>query len=152
MHNIVTGILMNAGEKLKLIHEFMPLVVIHKINIHEDLISCQKSHGYFSIAWNSKLRGKINSNSILTADKIMWLAGKQGQGLMNFIFRQINKAVKTGQQSVDLSYSSDKNMWQFDGYSKIEIITIDQFKEVLAAKGYKSKIASGDQDKITVYW
>ena len=43
-------------------------------------------------------------------------------------------------------------MWQFDGYSKIEIITVDQFKEVLAAKGYKSKIASGDQGKITVYW
>ena len=83
---------------------------------------------------------------------MMWLMGTQGQGLINFVFRQINKAVKMGLQSVELSYSSDENLWKFDGFSKIESITLDQFIEVLAAKGYKAKNESFEQSKLTVNW
>ena len=152
MHTIVTGIPKNPSQRFKLIHEFMPLIVIDKSNICDDLIACKKSHGYFCVAWSSKMAEEIKSGSILTRHKIVWLAGKQGQGLMSFLFRQINKAVKTGRQSVELSYSSDKNIWKFDGYSKIEIITLDQFIEVLAAKGYKAKIEFFDQGKVTINW
>lgn len=152
MHIIVNGIPKDSSQRLKLIHEFMPLTVIDKSNIYDDLIVCKKSHGYFSVAWSSKIGQEINSESILTRRKIMWLAGKQGQELMNFLFRQINKSVKMGLQSMELSYSSDENMWKFDGYSKIESITLDQFIEVLTAKGYKAKNDFFDQGKVTVNW
>lgn len=155
MHMIVTGDVEFSLDQEKWrekIISLMPSIKVNRPRIMKDLLEAKNHQGYFVVSWKSPCRSKENSESVLTADRMAWLASKRGQDLMNFVFGCIEDAAVSGGKSVDFYYRTSGVKWFLEDYCEIEEITIDQLKESLDAKGYKVKKTRGERVGLFVGW
>lgn len=155
MHMIVTGEVEFSADQEKWrekIISLMPSTKVHRSRIMNDLLGAKNHRGYFIVAWKSPCRSKENSESVLTADRMAWLASKRGQDLMNFVFGRIEDAAVSGGKSVDFYYRTSGIKWFLEDYCEIEEITLYQLKEILDAKGYKVKKIRGERAGLFVGW
>ena len=151
MHKIVTGLPTDRDKRMEQIRELLPSTSVRHTRIKNELLVTKHSRSYFQVTWESPPRSTTRSESLLSADRMAWLASKKGQGLMNLLFGRIQNAVVMGAQSVELSYLTHGTRWSLEGYTNIDIIAIEQLKEILGAKGYRMKLGR-DQATITVAW
>lgn len=153
MHKIVSGFSTATDKKLRQIMELLPLSIKKHTKIEKDVLISSEKLSYFCITWEPIAKSTGVLECLLTADRVAWLASKQGQGLMNFVFGRIEDAVSTGKQIIELPYRANDTVWSFEKYKKnIEAITIDHMKEILEAKGYRVKMIMDDQKKLAVMW
>ena len=142
----------NSDMRKKKIIFLLPYTAIPCVKINSELLKTENQNNYFSVTWEHPASSKNNANSLLTANRMAWLAGLKGQKLMNFIFNKIQNVVTLGEQSVKLACRFDRSKWTIENQTEIEEITIDQLGEILAAKGYEMKKIKGAQSSLNIIW
>ena len=142
----------NSDMRRKQIIFLLPYTAIPCVKINSELLKTENQNNYFSVTWERPASSKKNANSLLTANRMAWLAGLKGQKLMNFIFNKIQNVVTLGEQSVKLACRFDRSKWTIENQTEIEEVTIDQLGEILAAKGYEMKKIKGAQSSLNIIW
>lgn len=154
VHLIITADELTPLDKKTFDHlvKLMPVKEIERINLDDEIIDTHNSQGQFKVSWQYPQKRKSDSKSLITANRMHWLAGEDGQELINFVFDLIDKATSIGKQSINLRYSSQKSSWLLKDFGQITEITVEHMIEIMTTKGYQLQHNQREQEELKISW
>ncbi len=154
VHLIITADESTRPDKKTYDHliKLMPIKEIERINLDDEIINTHNSQGQFKVSWQYPQNRKSDSKSLITANRMHWLAGEDGQELINFVFDLIYKATSIGKQSINLRYSRQQSSWLLKDFGQITCITIEHMIEIMAAKGYQLHQNQREKEELKISW
>ncbi len=136
------------ANRIRQISELIPSNLMLVKRIPNELTELTAGESYL-IFWDSPASVQIDSDDVLNAKKIAWIAGQDGQKVLDYVFRKINQSKGN---HVLFRISKIKGSWMLSEVFNLKTISIDDFSSIFRSKGYEIEILGDSKMMLRVSW